>query len=376
MIEIKSIIFNNGQKGKVFFIDSNPNLGFNNPYTIFLPEQLKSMNLLVNSINTGKYVKKLEDAKEQNLIKASSKCFSKAIACDLGMPLLTPLFPRISGYYSHMLTSSVFHNNVDILRYMNSRRKIEEQLSEEEILEIQSICLNIPEQLVHIIDDAKKVLKEWGINVSEKVIMEGYSAAGKFVTSFTALYPERVKACVSGGDCGLGILPTKVLNGTSLNYPLGIADIPNFNLAEFLKIPQLVYIGDQDYNDPAEVKCNYLTDEDGNYIKDSDGYHIPITDEYGKIVPILNSNGEIQAQYIDCYTDDEVQLIHSLLGSDPQERFDNQEKLYQKYGVNATFKKLPGTHKTIFRNCNESYNLNPKYIVEDFITSILEQIMN
>ena len=374
MYEIKNISFKNCGTGRRIFIEANSEMGFNNPYLLFIPDELAINTLLVSPINTGSAPLKLAEAKEKAKVEAEAeKGLSKTIAFNMKMPIIVPLFSRVRGYYTHSLNSFVFNNDISNLRSMNSRLDEKDQLSEEEILEIREVNLDIPKQLLNMIVDAKKVLEQLGIIVNKKVIIEGYSATGKFSNLFTALYPEIILACISGGNCGLGIIPADKLSNTVLNFPLGVADIPNFNLETFSNVPQLYYIGDNDYNDPAMVRCNLKKDDNGELVKDEDGYFIPITDKDGKIIPVLDENGKLQPHYSDCYTAQEIELINTLLGANPQERFDNQKRLYEELGINAIFRKLPGTHKTIFQDWKKNQTYSPEKIIEDFIYSSLEK---
>ena len=152
------------------------------------------------------------------------------------------------------------------------------------------------------------------IHVDDKIIVEGYSAGTKFANCYTELHPEIVKACICGGNSGLGIIPLPELNEQILNFPLGIADVPNFDFEAFRSIPQLYYIGTEDNNDPATPEYKYKVDAADEYILDKDGRRIPKTDEKGKIISYVDSQGKMRPRYKENYTQEEVEIIQKILG--------------------------------------------------------------
>ena len=61
----------------------------------------------------------------------------------------------------------------------------------------------------------------------------------------------------------------------------------------------------------------------------------------------MDSNERILPRYKENYTLQEIEQIHSLLGTNPQTRFVNNEKIYTSLGINAIFKRFPGNHKSV-----------------------------
>lgn len=80
-------------------------------------------------------------------------------------------------------------------------------------------------QLLNMVGNAKEILAANGLNVNEKIFMTGYSASGNFTNRFVALHPDKVRAVASGGVNGMPILPLEELDGYTLNYHIGIADL-------------------------------------------------------------------------------------------------------------------------------------------------------
>lgn len=344
-IEIYNINYNylGSIKGKVYIIPSDKEKGFNLGYSLFIPEGCnKDATLLVNACNTGGFGTsngKLDTTKsaihlDEGLESAKISSIDLNLGMELGkmlkFPVLTPLIPRVRGYYTHELSSMVYHNDVSYLIEDNKEREGSIKLSNEEIRKIKDKCFDLPFQLVNIIEDSKKILLNMGIKIDDKVIIEGYSAGSKFANRFTALYPNIIKACIGGGTNGINILPVKEMSDNKLNFPLGVNDIQKFNADEFKLVPQYYFIGNKDFNDPAKMY-----------------------------------NGE--AVYKDAYTKEEATLINKLFGYDVQERFDNVKNMYKKMGINAKFEKFNGDHNLLIDN-NSNFIVTQNII--DFIIDV------
>lgn len=372
MYEISDSSFCDGTiELKKIYVEAKPEFGFYNPYIIYLPEVIKNNVLMVSPVNTGKVANSLNEAREHNLLQANKMNYNIKVASDLGMPLLIPLFPRFRGYNVQSFTREVFCNDISRLLESYTKATSEYSLDEIEIEELKLVTYDIPEQFINIVHDAGKLLSDLDVSVSDKFIIDGYSAASKFSNLITALYPNNVLACICGGNTGLGIIPNDNFNGNILKFSLGTADIPNFDFEAFSKVPQLYYIGEKDYNDPALIKCKFEEDIDGQPIRDEEGYYIPVKDKNDEVIPILDKDGDV-LPYYDLYSKQEIRLIYHLLGKNPQVRFENQKKLYQHYGINAQFIKLPGGHKTIFSHWTENHNSLPENLIEKFIWEQLD----
>ena len=342
-------------RGKNYLIYPKPEKGFNFGYMLYIPEGCNiDTTLIVHGINTGglgmtkgkidhnKGADTLEEGEEVAKIDSLKANEGVALGADLKMPVLTPLIPRIKAFNTHSLSSMVYNDDISYLKEFNASREDDNKLSVEQLLEVQEKCRDIPLQVTSMIKDAGDFLSTIGVNIDDKVIVEGYSGGAKFANLFTALHPNIVKACIGGGTSGLGILPMPEMNGQELKYPLGVSDIPNFDLEAFRKVPQYYYMGEQDDNDPAEV--------------------------------ITSDTGEIMPAWPESYTPSEVRLIHTLLGSNIQNRFDNNKRAYEEKGVNATFQKFYGDHYTVVFLQDIK---TKKYIIheqiKEFINKVLEK---
>lgn len=376
MIEKKDVYFQKGDfliDGTTYLVPPNEEFGYKCGFAVFVPKNCdKDTTLIMHSCNTGGNVPVHLDEANEIARKSTYEKYGPGmwLGSDLNMPVMTPLIPRVQYYYTQALGSRVYKNDISHLRNVQMRKDEEDRLSEEELMRIQEQCRDIPEQVVNMLPSAKELLRTLGITIDDKVILEGYSAGSKFANCFMALHPEVVKALVVGGNSGLGIVPLSEYQGEALNFPLGVADIPNFNYDEFISIPQLYYIGTEDYNDPAMYKCNFVKDANGNFAFDEEGRLIPVVDKNGDIIPILDSNGRLQPRYEENYTQEEIEQIHKLLGKNPQVRFNTNESIYNELGVNATFKRFPGTHQTVTQKGDGNY-IYTNECVKDFIKSVV-----
>lgn len=128
------------------------------------------------------------------------------------------------------------------------------------------------------------------------------------------------------------------VNGTkiTLKYPLGIADIKNFDKKAFDSIPQYYYMGGADFNDPAEAR---------------------IID--GKLMPWFG----------ECYSPEEIGIIHTYLGKNGLERFDFVSSYYSD---ETLFKIFPGEDHNSVCSANKDGICISDELVCEFVKSVLE----
>lgn len=359
----------NNLNGTVYIIPSNSEKGYNCAYSLFIPKDCQvDTTLLVNCCNTGNNVPShLEEANE--IAKNSVINMNQGMwrASNLKMPVLIPLFPRVKGYYTQALGSKVYNNDFSGLIERQEKLKPEERLSLEEMEQIKEQCKDLDQQLVNMFQDSKGVLENLGVNIDDKFIIEGYSAGGSFADGFTALHAKVVKACISGGTGGVMILPFKEINGVKLYFPLGVADVLNFNLEEYQGVSRIYLTGKQDCHDPVMYLHQMLRDENGKEMKDENSNPIPMKDPEGRNVPILDANGDLQPKFPSNYTTKEIKEIYIYMGTNVQERYAKAEKNYLDFGFNAVVKKVAGDHFTA--------PLSPEYnmFVEEFIQEVLSK---
>ncbi len=102
-------------------------------------------------------------------------------------------------------------------------------------------------------------LKTSGVNVEDKILMNGFSASGKFVTRFTLMHPEMVQAVAAGGVNAILTLPLESLDGERIRYPVGVSDLANltgkvFDFPQYARVPHFVFMGSLDINDQVQIK--------------------------------------------------------------------------------------------------------------------------
>ncbi|HHY64333.1 MAG TPA: hypothetical protein GX501_04745 [Clostridiaceae bacterium] len=249
--------------GTIMKIPPKKGSGFNFPYYIYLPENMEktkseTKRLIVEPNNTGSVSDLLEYHDEAALrMVAANGGPGHYAAYYLNYPFLVPVFPRQATNwwesYTHALDKGAM------------------------LLEGEAKRLDL--QLMAMIEDARKILSGMGYRIEKKVFMTGFSASGQFTNRFATLHPEIVKAIAVGN---FTMYPTAKLNGVTLNYPWGIADIKKytgkeFNKAEYDKIAQFCYIGDEDQNDqPFNVDYG-ISEEETKAVNDLFGYDSGVT---------------------------------------------------------------------------------------------------
>jgi hypothetical protein len=219
--------------------------GFEWPYYLCIPKALsKNTILLVEPNNTGT---SSDDQAVHDAAALSLVSWRADFAVRLGAPLLVPTFPRPinppapepGGIYTQALD-----------RY---------SLLTDAIVNGGSIE-RIDLQLIAMIRDAQERLAASGFRVDEKVFMMGFSASGAFTSRFTMLHPEIIQAAAPGSPGGWPLAPvSEWWGGTPLPYPVGIADVQSLtgqpvDLAGVKRVPQYIYVGDQDTNDALDTR--------------------------------------------------------------------------------------------------------------------------
>jgi pimeloyl-ACP methyl ester carboxylesterase len=158
-------------------------------------------------------------------------------------------------------------------------------------------------QLLAMVDKARRVLKQLGIETDEKILIQGFSASGMFANRFTALHPDRVKAAAIGSPGGWPIAPVAQFDNEPLPYPAGVADFEAltgkpFAAEQFKAVPQIMVLGSLDDNDSLDF---------------GDGWE-----------------------------KDAATQVDRFFGNEPQTRWKNSEKVYRAAGVNAQFVLVEG----------------------------------
>jgi len=226
--------------GQFIEVAACPDQGFNYPYLLFIPPYLddgEPHRLLVEPNNTGMPDDELEFhlSSARELIRGHSW-----MAEELDGPMLVPVFVRPESRwtaYTHALNRETL------------------------LIEKGHPLHRIDLQLVAMIEDAKRLLAHNGIQVRDKIFMNGFSASFHFVNRFVIIHPGLVRAVATGGS-SLPTWPISEYQGRTLRYPVGIADLEQltgceFDPVEYRKVAQLIYWGTADTNDPLPFRDSY-----------------------------------------------------------------------------------------------------------------------
>jgi len=223
---------------QILRMDSRPAAGFYWPYFLLIPTQAQlnlgtqnTTHILVLPNNTGHPD---DDASIHETTARKDVEISRAanIARDLGLILLVPAFPRPESHpevYTHALGRGCFTTS---------------------IRELSRLDL----QLLAMLQDAHSRLTLEGWDLSDKILMTGFSASVGFSNRFTALHPKEVLAVAGGGLGGWPIAPISSWCGTALPYPFGISDLQeltgeSFDFQDYSQVQQCLFLGSQDTND-------------------------------------------------------------------------------------------------------------------------------
>ncbi len=220
-------------------IEPNRAKGFNYPYYLYIPTTIQKTNqtnyLLVEGNNSGGVAsddQTVHDAAAKKIAEKKDAPLAEA----LGTPLLVPAFP-IPLKYNPGGTGSIVMNT--------------QALDRSTLLTNDNDLKRLDLQLITMIDDAIQRLSQRGINLQNKVLIDGFSSSGAFANRFIILHPDRIQAATVGPCMGWPVAPLAEWEGTTLNYPMGVADLNqivgnDFDIQTFKSVPLYFYLGDQD----------------------------------------------------------------------------------------------------------------------------------
>lgn len=227
-------------------VAADPAAGFHFPYLLWLPagDGAQPPFLLVEPNNTGSVSDDFEVHRDAARRMVADNSLGHHVAEQLRLPFLVPVFPRPeTGWenYTHALDRDT-------------------------LLLADAPLVRLDRQLAAMIRHARGVLAARGIEVGDRVLMNGFSASGTFANRFTFLHPEIVRATACGGINAIPMLPVAELDGTPLPYPLGLADYERvsgrpFDRDAWRAIPQLLYMGAEDDNDAVDFSDGYSDGE-------------------------------------------------------------------------------------------------------------------
>lgn len=181
-------------------------------------------------------------------------------------------------------------------------------------------------QVLAMIQDCHDFLrKELSLETEEKVGIRGFSGAGVFAQRFSAIHPNKIKFCIAGGFSGMPLLPIEELDGMKLRYPIGVSDFKDlmgetFDFDAYAGVPRFLHMGGDETNDAVD--------------------------------------------YSDAYDDEDRELVNTLLGENPPERWQRCVEILQKYETKNEYHTDP--------NVGHAYSEDMKIKIEEFINRVLK----
>jgi pimeloyl-ACP methyl ester carboxylesterase len=244
-------------------IKANPEAGFEYPYYLYAPDKESgaagktgsAVPILVEPNNTGLASDDLAPHRK-NAKRQIERGMSRLLADSLGVPVVKPVFPRPVS------------DPVDWTHYVHSL--------DLETMQIEKGPLRrVDRQLLRMVEDARKRLREAGYDLREGIMLNGFSGSGVFANRFAALHPEEVISVTAGGIGGMPILPFSeiatrhpIVKGDTypLGYQIGTVGIEDltgepFDREAFLGVRQFLYVGGKDENDPLPYPDAYTKKE-------------------------------------------------------------------------------------------------------------------
>ena len=328
-------------------VTKNPDSGFHFPYYLYTPpidQVTNSGNSRLDSINPrpllvmfvtwdseSERVKKLgEDMDASGHLEEGS---ARAIADILNIPALVALLPdgTPDGEFEVLNRGAL-------------------QISEPPYNRLDL-------QLFSMVDDAKRRLAEQPYDIADKIHLEGFSSNGLLCSQLSMLHPERINAVSSGGSGAYPIPKSEYQDDipvqsepetTTLEWPVGIADLPDligkeFNKNAWLDISKYCYIGSNDQGNPDK----------------SD-----LVNEYRR------------ARSWDDFTPSRKrrQLLYDIFGWEHvDERFTTSRRIYETVGANATFKIYDGVgHNRTNRILNNIADFHREQMISEFPTGNIQ----
>lgn len=233
----KDVVFENkicGNKYKIFFLAPDAGNGINIPSILAIPKTKKMNNQLALETNN------LEDESLKKIVKQATYTGVKLAQATNNLPcsIIVPMIPSYKNYpYLQQLSRECFDISSGDKNY------------------------RIDNQVVAIIDKAKNIVKaENGIDVKNKIFLNGYSSSACFAQRFALLHPDMIDTACLGGASGSIPVPTE-----DFSYPIGIADFQqltgkSFDFESYSKIRFRYYVGEFE----TQRKADNRLDDFGN----------------------------------------------------------------------------------------------------------------
>ncbi len=171
-----------------------------------------------------------------------------------------------------------------------------------------------------ILDAQKRLKSISGKDVSDKIVLNGYSTSGVFAQRFAEIHPEIISKAIIGATTGSIPIPSK-----DLDWPFGIRNFEElfgkkFDEESYKKIQFAYYVGELEAKETSNRR-----DENGNIVPMHDISYLTIS-----------SPEDIATRY------------RAMFGINLNERFKNAINWYKQHGYKITSKIYKGADHRSF----------------------------
>lgn len=202
------------------------------------------------------------------------------------------------------------------------------------------LLYRVDEQIVRMIAKTKNmVLNEFGINLDNKIFLNGYSSSGVFAQRFSLLHPEMIDTVCIGGASGSIPVPSD-----DLDYPLGVKDYEElmgkkFDFEQYKDIKFRYYVGE--YETFKKSNCRY----------DDNGEFAPMHDMsyFNRSVPI-----------------DAGKKQRELFGKDMFERANRTVQVLKSLGLNIEHHIIKGRGHNNYKDIFGVNELGDRFITDSY----------
>jgi dienelactone hydrolase len=219
-------------------IEPDSDAGFHYPYFLYEPEEThdQAQPLFVQTHNAPAAATR-EELRSQ--VRDRETRYLR-LAHKFDIPGIIPAFPRTPNDGTNLVQNLSLPSlgRPELLRSITTSEFPKETV------------VRVDQQLLAMIEDARRRLRENGYDTADRIHMHGFSSSGQFASRFAFLHPNRVRAISVGGD-GAHPLPKQTLNDIALPYPLGTADYQSitgrqFNFDAWNDIHKFIFVGQED----------------------------------------------------------------------------------------------------------------------------------
>lgn len=307
---------------KALLVEPNSEMGFNIPYIMIIPMCPNINNQLVVESNNKE--SNLQDVVLEQGIETALKLVGRTRGKP--SPVVVPLIPSLSPNSPYFQQLSVECFSVPI----------------------EDPLYRIDEQVKNIINHSKMVAEEiTGVEMRDKVFLNGYSSSGVFAQRFSLLHPEIVEtACIGGASGSIPVV------SKDLPYPLGLMDYEALTGSEF------------DYKNYLNISFTYYVGELEDYRKFPTRF-----DEANNNAPMHD-----MSYFERSVPEDAGYMQRQMLGYNLLERAENTVAYLQDCGITINHTIIPGrAHNNIEGTDIKGVNEEGDSIVETtYLNSLLK----